>query len=675
MYLPRTEREQTQKDVQIEFRGYNHNLFVQENEFFDEQNMTGKYWPVMSPRGTIYQYRLYPQPAEEAFTYLQGMIGDGNGNMLAVDDNEVFLNGISKGRLKSLGVRRTLVPYGGYVAIFPDKYIYNWNTGALEEMERHIDTSENPNLSSVFFLSDKYGNAIVYTSSGTAPANPADGEYWVDTSSIPGVLKRWSAYNSMWSTQPTTYVAITIASPAFDFGFSEGDGITITNSGIQDFDGDYVLEYADRYTIVVKGFHAPTDMIYPSTIVLDRTVPDMDFVCAHNNRLWGCSNTEHEIYACKLGDPKNWRSYAGISTDSYALTIPEETKFTGCAALHGSVLFFKEQKIYKIYGTKPANYQLSEISCAGVCSGGNGSIAQIDEVLYYAGSDGVYAYDGSIPRLISGGAFERDWLFKSAAGGTDGKRYYVCLERMNEVRESEWECLFEYNPASGLWSRWQDMSAWNFVEYMPGVQAFIKDPDPLATNADLVVDGSVYGDTEVPFRFVNLTGVPYVETDELAGRYVRIGGAKYKVLSNTENTLTVDSGAHASDGEPISPSDMILCFMRPINVIMAEDKETVPWYAETGDIAYYDTNRRYISKLQVRTELEQGSTFKVALQYDQGPWEDVYTQNAPNEASARKTYVIPIIPHRCDTVRMKFYGTGGCKIFAVSKHYEQGSEL
>ena len=61
-----------------------------------------------------------------------------------------------------------------------------------------------------------------------------------------------------------------------------------------------------------KGFKVAT---------LKREMPNMDYLTVADNRIWGCSNSAHEIYACKQGDPTNWYSYAGISKDSYAVTI------------------------------------------------------------------------------------------------------------------------------------------------------------------------------------------------------------------------------------------------------------------------------------------------------------------------------------------------------------------
>ena len=62
-------------------------------------------------------------------------------------------------------------------------------------------------------------------------------------------------------------------------------------------------------------------------------------------------------YSCKLGGhPTNWYSYRGIAADSYAVTVGTDGAFTGAASCMGSVLFFKENVLHKIYGARPSDF-------------------------------------------------------------------------------------------------------------------------------------------------------------------------------------------------------------------------------------------------------------------------------------------------------------------------------
>ena len=39
-----------------------------------------------------------------------------------------------------------------------------------------------------------------------------------------------------------------------------------------------------------------------------------------------------------------------------------------------------------------------------------------------------------------------------------------------------------------------------------------------------------------------------------------------------------------------------------------------------------------------------------------------------------RTFAFPVRPHRCDHFRLKLTGTGGAKIYSITKTLEQGSD-
>ena len=176
----------------------------------------------------------------------------------------------------------------------------------------------------------------------------------------------------------------------------------------------------------------------------------MDYICENGNRLWGCSSANHEVYASKLGDPTNWNAFEGISTDSYAATVGSDGDFTGCLSHMGYVLFFKENTLHKLYGSRPADYQLVSAQCRGVAKEASGSLCVLAEVLYYLSQDGVMAWDGSIPTKVST-ALDPARLrnVKSALGGALDGRYYLHLVRGSG--EAQAVRLLVYDTERGLW--------------------------------------------------------------------------------------------------------------------------------------------------------------------------------------------------------------------------------
>jgi len=102
------------------------------------------------------------------------------------------------------------------------------------------------------------------------------------------------------------------------------------------------------------------------------------------------------------------------------------------------------------------------------------------------------------------------------------------------------------------------------------------------------------------------------------------------------------------------------------------DESTVEWYAQTGDFGDMLPDNKYVSKLQIKMSMDAGAKVHVEMQFDSnGVWNDVCTLTAKN----KQAFTLPIIPHRCDHFSVRIGGTGGCKIYSISKVIENGSEL
>lgn len=226
----------------------------------------------------------------------------------------------------------------------------------------------------------------------------------------------------------------------------EGDAVTVSRCSeeFEDNNRTFVIDKIDGGSIYAAAdiFKAGNE-IYELTI--SRKVPELDFICEAENRLWGCNSSENTIYISALGDPTNMYAYEGLSTDSFATAVGSPGAFTGCCRYGSSVLFFKEDKIHKILGSYPGDYTLYSYDVEGIQKGSDRSAVVINEVLYYKGIHGIYAYDGGVPTLISGNFGEK--LFYDAVAGTDGVSYYVSMRD----EENVWY-LFCYNTQTGIWT-------------------------------------------------------------------------------------------------------------------------------------------------------------------------------------------------------------------------------
>lgn len=176
-------------------------------------------------------------------------------------------------------------------------------------------------------------------------------------------------------------------------------------------------------------------------ISVSKHIPDLDYICESENRLWGVSNRTHTIYASALGLPGEFTEFDVVSTDSYAVAVASEDDFTAICAYGGGVCCFKENRLHKMLGSFPAEYYMNEYEIAGVQKGSERSLQIIDEVLYYKGKYGVYAYSGGVPKLISYELGNVESTARSSAAL--GMDYYISLG----------DGVYVYDKLHGLWMK------------------------------------------------------------------------------------------------------------------------------------------------------------------------------------------------------------------------------
>ena len=430
------------------YTGYNHNLISEyrsdrsvSRSFYDEKNMSSDLYPVIAPRGRRGIVRSFTKPhglhahdrklawVDGTSFYYDGSNLDGSNNAMTVEDSD-----------------KQMISMGAYVLIWPDKKYYNSKTGEFGPLEATWTAAAN--VTAVPSLMD--GSQINPTVAAVAPANPADGDYWVDTTQTPHVLRRYSATLSMWNPIATTYVKI--SGTGIGSQFTDLDGVTISNCPNADFNGSFVIfNRGADYIVVVGQLDAAATWTYSSSdpLKIKRDIPDMEYLTESENRIWGCNSDNHEIYACALGDPFNWNKFNGVSTDSYALTVGSGGRFTGAITHLGYVLFFKEDVIHRLYGNKPANYQLTNINARGVRAGSGLSPVIVNETLFYHSKSDVCGFASSLPQSISDplGSVK----YTEAVGGTDSKKYYVSLKD----EDDNWT-LFTYDIDKGMWHKEDD---------------------------------------------------------------------------------------------------------------------------------------------------------------------------------------------------------------------------
>lgn len=444
-FFPTVQAQTAQRRVTDVFAGYNHNLRINDGEFYDEENLCSDDYPLLSTRR---QRGVYAAPAAAQGLIAKDALCYVDGTEFVINENRIEM-GIST---ETEMCPKSLISMGAYVIILPDrKYI---NTADLSDFGS-IEASYTSVSDVTFNLCTVDGAGLDVIAGAAAPENPRNGEYWLDTSATPHTLKAYSETSAMWMSVVTTYVKI--SATGIGAQFEQYDGVTISGivkSSVKDLNGSAIIWAKEENYIVIVGILDTeiTQTAEEGAVTIARKMPEMDFVIESSNRLWGCKygmvdgKTVNEIYASKLGDFRNWNCFMGISTDSYAASCGTDGQWTGAITHLGYPLFFKENCLHKVYGTAPSSYQIQTTACRGVQKGSGKSLAIVNEVLYYKSRGGVCAYDGSLPTEISdafGGV-----LYSDAVGGGHRNKYYLSMKDSGGI----WH-LFVYDARLGVWHR------------------------------------------------------------------------------------------------------------------------------------------------------------------------------------------------------------------------------
>lgn len=616
------------REVMTAFGGYNHQLSCPEGQFYDMENMTSDYYPILSPRKerSCNYPTITPQcllSADDLYVIRDGSLMK-NGE--AVDLGEIVL---------SSSKQTTMTKMGAYIIIMPDKVWYNTETGECGSME----------LSFKFDYATKFGFACMNSRGEQIWPNeesyyeenePQDGDYklCIAENTTTGLndyeLKVYS--KDTWIDYADTYMAFALAItniPTEAEGttyFADGDWVRFSvYPSESEFDeikkifGNFLEKetedgwlYVDTEIKVFKKYSEDNKTFstrftfpgltyclntfiqngddgesIPFKIKVERLVPEMSHVIECNNRLWGCSPDGHELYASKLGDMRNWNSFSGTSIASWTATVGSAGEFTGAITYQGYPIFFKEDSIIKVSISAYGAHQYKEVKCKGVQNGSDKSLAIVNEILYYKSHDCVCMYTGTSPASISAELGEEKYY--DASAGALGDKYYISMSDKAGAAP-----LFVYDTTKRIWTK---------------------------EHSDFFI-----------IRFCN-------HKDEL----FMIGGGCYNSVNGT--FLPGDSNA------PEGPVD---------------------WFVESGTIGYNTPDNKYVTRLNLGISLEFGTSVDFYIQYDSfGEWEHKFNM----AGTGTRTYTIPIIPRRCDHFKYKIVGKGGCKIYSIAKTLEQGSDI
>ena len=241
MHLPSLQQVRKKtKQYIISFAGLNWTENHKDGEFAAMTNLTSEEYPVLTQRRSRESYRTS--------TGITALFA--RGHLIFVDGTTLYYTNPDTGDVSAVGTvtagEKQFACVNTRLCIWPDKVYLDLNTLALKPLAAS-DT-----------------RAGSFTASTTDPC-----------------------------TFTTTGAAFTLAA---------GDGIKITGTTGNNKSAVIRSISTDGKTLTFDTgiFAAETD----AAAVFSREIPDMDYICEWNNRLWGCG--DGKIYASALGLPDNF---------------------------------------------------------------------------------------------------------------------------------------------------------------------------------------------------------------------------------------------------------------------------------------------------------------------------------------------------------------------------------
>ena len=477
MRYPTLEKQDTTRQMIDVFGGYNHNLRINEGEFYDMKNLTSTHYPILSPR---------PQRGVEVNTYGEKLGLIAKDSLGYIEGGKFYLNKYEIADLEinpsAVAEKTSIVSMGAYVIIIArdedgDIVDKKWvNTNPTVDIEGNsswefgnidVEITSKDQTNVRYDPCDAEGKDLVIVDSKDTKTN---GAVYIDKTGGKTTFMQYSESSEMWSPMPTTYVRI--AWPGVGTSFNQYDGVLIDGISVAKKEGEHpeiedlngkvsIIQAKTDGWIVVTGI-LPETTFSTSIVTIKREMPLMDFLVESGNRLWGCRygkalNGEivNKIYASKLGDFKNWFCYMEISTDSYDVSLGTDGQFTGAITYLDHPIFFKENCMHKVYGKFPSNFQVQTTPCRGVQKGCHNSLAIVNETLFYKSRSAVCAYDGSLPAEVSSDL--GDVQYSNAVACSHGNKYYISM-----TDDGEKYHLFVYDASKGLWHKEDNLQVKSF---------------------------------------------------------------------------------------------------------------------------------------------------------------------------------------------------------------------
>ena len=597
-----------------QFYGYNHRPIIADGEMFDMQNMSGNMFPLLSqrPKRGITSYDVDGQ----ASVPLTGI--HGRDQLVFIRGTDVYYNfvqvsGISVSTSSSM-LPKKIVSMGAYVCIWPDKVYFNTaDMSDYGSMER-LWSAASSGVSLIMCRNDGTDYDITGIDRGDSPpSEPYNGQLWLDESGVEDVLRQYMYTADEWMQIMSTFIKI--QATGIGAGLKEYDIVNI--SGLE------------------LGGAEPDAKVY-------KQIQDL--------------NGDMIVYGC--GD--DYIIVSGLL--SVAVDGEDLTADTVHADQTIPALDYVVESNNRLWGCKYGMVNgevVNEIHASAL-----GSFKEWHRVInnsqdsYNApvGTDGPFT--GACTQRGYPVFFKENCIHR--VSGTMPTNYQIQTTFCRGVQEGSWRSI-------------QVVAENIYYKSRDGVMVYDGNmPQPVGEQLGDVL----YSDA----RAGVLEDKYYISMKDRENNYTLfVYDTKYGQWWKEDNTQALGFGTVEDDLFFIDEVNNTLVSVRGF---VGEPEGALDWYAvfDLYGVNYKQTsayddprrvrNEKYVSLFKIRMEMEADAWVKLYMQYNGGEWELKGEKSGTN----LKTFVLPVIPKRCDHVRFKLEGSGGATIYNISRIMEVGGD-
>lgn len=458
--------------TQNAFGGINNNIGAEEGEIFSALNMSADNYPVLSTRKMSYKAEDFPEEIisnNSDNVYCYAKLNGGSAwivkNTDSIDKFVYIKNGIKlSAELPLTNTSRQFAKIGNYLCIYPDRVYFNCLIADAPAIYEGFSAESGWSWTVPLELIYEGSVIKLYIYDHDYPGSvPISAEYlrywhgkWMEINIISPMNAVFEALSngSIQMSDGTLFgeaaekntLRIETANIPTGNLFDVGDavkctiGTTTKTAIIREIEHDQTYTYLRFFENTFADL--PFVDVFPNTATsaIEREIPELEFIIAHNNRLWGCNG--RQIYASHLGNPLEWYDYESTADSAWAVEIAGG-EFTG-AFKYKYPLFFTENEIYTILGEMPDTFAISNTPATyGCAKGSEKSFAVVGGYLFYHSPYGFVRYSGSLPQLIDRNLGTRQ--FSEVVSAAAGPKYYASCKMQNEKH------TFVYDINFGIW--------------------------------------------------------------------------------------------------------------------------------------------------------------------------------------------------------------------------------